>query len=157
MFYSGPTSDDSIYITKATYSMKPPATPCNYKEGGDEELTLWIGLQPNPANTDVLKLDFVQPLLDFSPNLKNMGCESVADDQWCVAASTYHPDDGTGNPYQKGQTYVPVPKGSTLDFEVKVDASTQEIVQTVSADGKVISTQSDSKTPLFIHPPLVAC
>lgn len=69
MFYSGPTSGGA-YITKATYSMAPPAIPCNYATGSNpqEELALWIGVQESPANKDVLQLSFVQPLLNWAPD-----------------------------------------------------------------------------------------
>lgn len=67
MFYSGPTSN--AYITKATYSVVPPDTPCNYHTGlPQEELSLWVGVQADPTNKDVMDMNLVQPLVTWPPN-----------------------------------------------------------------------------------------
>ncbi|KAK0664154.1 hypothetical protein DIS24_g623 [Lasiodiplodia hormozganensis] len=60
-FYSGPTSN--AYITKATYSVVPPDTPCNYHtELPQGELSLWVGVQDDPTYKDLVDMNLVQPL-----------------------------------------------------------------------------------------------
>ncbi|KAL1639219.1 hypothetical protein SLS58_008187 [Diplodia intermedia] len=115
MFYSGPTSN--AYITKATYSVVPPDAPCNYHTGvPQEELSLWVGVQADPTNGDVMDMNLVQPLLNWAPNQ-------------------------TG---QTGQTYQVVPTGSQLDFEISVNSETTKIDQKVWIAGELVSSQSDS-------------
>lgn len=69
MFYLGPTSNGQ-YITKATYSMVVPTPPTDYLTTNSDLtfLALWIGIQDNPDSTDVLDLDFVQPVLSWAPD-----------------------------------------------------------------------------------------
>ena len=69
MFYLGPTTNGQ-YITKATYSLLPPAPPTDYRKTDtiDEWLSLWIGIQNNPTNVNVLDENFVQPLLNWAPD-----------------------------------------------------------------------------------------
>ncbi|GME64933.1 hypothetical protein GTA08_BOTSDO03764 [Neofusicoccum parvum] len=134
MFYSGPTSNGA-YITKATYSMIPPSTPCGYHSGTteQEELSLWIGVQADPTGKDVMDMNFVQPLLNWAPNQKVTGCETDSE-HWCIAASTYTPSG------QQGQSYKEIPTGSQLDFT----NSDSNVNQTVWIAGELISTQADS-------------
>ncbi|KAH6655174.1 hypothetical protein BKA67DRAFT_657128 [Truncatella angustata] len=136
MFYTGPTAS-GVHIVKATYSLIPPSTPCGYAtSGGNEELALWIGVQDDPTNQDVMQENFVQPLLNWAPSQKQTGCDTSDNTEWCVAASTYTPEG------QNGQTYEPIAAGAQLDFEITVDGS---VTQSVYADGKLISTQTDSE------------
>jgi len=67
MFYLGPSTGGQ-YITKATYSMLPPAPPTDYltTDENDRWLSLWIGVQED--SSDVLNENFVQPLLNWAPN-----------------------------------------------------------------------------------------
>ncbi|KKY16638.1 hypothetical protein UCDDS831_g06886 [Diplodia seriata] len=136
MFYSGPTSN--AYITKATYSVVPPDAPCNYHTGvPQEELSLWVGVQADPTNEDVMDMNLVQPLLNWAPNQSLSGCDTD-NEHWCVAASTYAPSG------QTGQTYQVVPTGSQLDFEISVNSETTKIDQKVWIAGELVSSQSDS-------------
>lgn len=48
---------------------------------------------------------------------------------------------------QVGQTYVPVPPQTNLDFEISVENN--KVYQTVTMNGEVVSQQSDGKH----HPP----
>lgn len=69
-FYLGPTTGGQ-YITKATYTLVPPAPPTDYRTSNSEQtwLSLWIGLQDNPdTSSNVLDMDFVQPLLNWGPD-----------------------------------------------------------------------------------------
>ncbi|KAH7028612.1 hypothetical protein B0J12DRAFT_683201 [Macrophomina phaseolina] len=138
MFYSGPTSGGA-YITKATYSMTPPAIPCGYATNANpqEELALWIGAQEDPTGKDVLKLSFVQPLLNWAPDQQMTGCDSTADN-WCITASTYHPSG------QVNAGYKPVAPNTALDFEIAVDEASTNITQKVWKGGELISSQSDN-------------
>ncbi|KAF2626117.1 hypothetical protein BU25DRAFT_301544, partial [Macroventuria anomochaeta] len=139
MFYLGPTTNGA-YITRATYSLSVPAPPTDYLTTNADErwLSLWIGLQDNPSNSDVLNMNFVQPLLNWGPNNEVWGC-SADDEHWCAAASTYTPQG------QIGQAYVPIPDNATLDFVVEQNESTGMIDQSISLAGSVISKESDSK------------
>lgn len=66
-FYSGPTSN--AYITKATYSVVPPDTPCNYHtELPQGELSLWVGVQDDPTYRDLVDMNLVQPLVNWAPD-----------------------------------------------------------------------------------------
>lgn len=69
MFYLGPTTGDQ-YITKATYSMVVPTPPTDYSTTNSDLtfLALWIGIQDNPNASDVLDMDFVQPVLSWAPD-----------------------------------------------------------------------------------------
>ncbi|XPS69711.1 hypothetical protein M3J09_001971 [Ascochyta lentis] len=138
-FYLGPTTNGQ-YITKATYSLTVPAPPTDYLTTKEDErwLSLWIGLQEKTNTDDVLKMNFVQPLINWGPNNEVWGC--AADNKhWCAAASTY---TSTG---QSEQDYVPLPSNTSLDFVVEMNTSTGMIDQSVSMAGSVISKQSDSK------------
>lgn len=138
MFYAGPTSGGA-YITKATYSMAPPAIPCGYATDAtqQEELALWIGAQESPTGKDVLQISFVQPLLNWAPNQQNTGCDTTADN-WCITASTYHPEG------QVSAGYKPVAPGTALDFEIAIDSASTNITQSVKSNGELISSQSDN-------------
>lgn len=138
-FYLGPTTGGQ-YITKATYSLTVPAPPTDFLTDDQDQrwLALWIGLQDNPTNVDVLNINFVQPLLNWGPNNQVWGCD--ADNKhWCAAASTYTPSG------QIGQPYIPLPDNTTLDFVVEMNTSTGMIDQSISMAGSVISKESDSK------------
>ncbi|GJC81165.1 hypothetical protein ColLi_04003 [Colletotrichum liriopes] len=113
MFYFGPTTGGQ-YITKATYNMEVPSPPTNWVKSDETQrwLSLWIGVQDNPSNGDVLNMNFVQPLLNWGPDNSVWGC-SAPNTQWCAAASTYTPSG------QIGQPYVKVNKEATLEFETK--------------------------------------
>ena len=139
MFYLGPTTNGQ-YITKATYSLSVPVPPTDFLTSEQDQrwLSLWIGLQDNPNNGDVLNMNFVQPLLNWGPNNEIWGC-SADNEHWCAAASTYTPSG------QIGQAYVPLPDNTTLDFVVEQNASTGMIDQSISMAGSVISKESDSK------------
>jgi hypothetical protein len=66
-FYLGPAANGA-YVTKATYSLLPPSPPTDYltSDESDRWLSLWIGIQEN--SNDVLNENFVQPLLNWSPD-----------------------------------------------------------------------------------------
>lgn len=136
MFYTGPTKS-GVTITKATYSLVPPSIPCGYATtGGNEELAFWIGVQDDPTGKDVAQEDFVQPLINWAPDQRLTGCDTD-NTQWCVAASTYTPGGQLGQPYQA------VAAGQRLDFEISA-AGESGMKQTISASGKVISTQTNA-------------
>ncbi|KAJ0297976.1 uncharacterized protein N0V96_012048 [Colletotrichum fioriniae] len=139
MFYLGPTTGGQ-YITKATYSMEVPNPPTNWVKTDETQrwLSLWIGVQDNPNNGDVLNMNFVQPLLNWGPDNSVWGC-SAPNTQWCAAASTYQPSG------QIGQAYVPVNKEATLEFEISLNSSTDMIDQKIWQNGDLISSESDSK------------
>ena len=139
MFYLGPTTNGQ-YITKATYSLSVPVPPTDFLTSEQDQrwLSLWIGLQDNPNNGDVLNMNFVQPLLNWGPSNEVWGC-SADNEHWCAAASTYTPSG------QIGQAYVPLPDNTTLDFVVEQNASTGMVDQSISMAGSVISKESDSK------------
>lgn len=68
MFTLGPTSDDSIYITKATWSLEPPATPsgATMKDKSDPPfMSIWIGVSDSISDESTA---LVQPLLNWSPD-----------------------------------------------------------------------------------------
>jgi len=138
-FYLGPTTGGQ-YITKATYSLAVPAPPTDFVTTNEDQtwLSLWIGLQDNPNNADVLNMNFVQPLLNWGPDNEVWGC--AADNKhWCAAASTYTPSE------QLSQEYVPLPDNASLDFVVEMNTSTGMIDQSISMAGSVISKESDSQ------------
>lgn len=69
MFALGPTKDN-VQITKATYSLVPPAVPCGASEKNTTEtprLALWIGISDSVSNQ---QSDLYQPLLNWSPDQK---------------------------------------------------------------------------------------
>lgn len=140
MFYLGPTTAGQ-YITRATYSLVPPAPPTDWAKA-DEDMTflaLWIGVQDNPnAVASVLNEDFVQPVLMWAPVQSNQGCPADVG-HFCAATSTYTPQG------QVQQPYTAVPSGATVDFEIALNASTDKIDQRVYLNGELISEQSDSK------------
>ncbi|UQC76912.1 uncharacterized protein CLUP02_02378 [Colletotrichum lupini] len=139
MFYLGPTTGGQ-YITKATYNMEVPNPPTNWVKTDETQrwLSLWIGVQDNPNNGDVLNMNFVQPLLNWGPDNSVWGC-SAPNTQWCAAASNYQPSG------QIGQAYVPVNKEATLEFEISLNSSTDMIDQKIWQNGDLISSESDSK------------
>ncbi|KAJ5083687.1 hypothetical protein N7456_013114 [Penicillium angulare] len=134
LFYLGPPSGNAR-ITKATYSIVPPSVPSGAKvSNADDEVwvSVWVGASSS-AGSDYTNL--YQPLFNWSPDQESQGC-SATDEEWCVAASTYTPDG------QVGQSYVPVPSDSTVDFEIAV--VDKKVIQTVTIGGKVTSQQSDA-------------
>ncbi|KAK8191515.1 hypothetical protein HDK77DRAFT_485997 [Phyllosticta capitalensis] len=139
MFYLGPTTGGQ-YITKATYSLVPPSPPTDYVTSKKDTtwLSLWIGIQADPTNENVLDMDFVQPLLNWAPDQEAQGCSADVN-HWCVAASTYTPQG------QNGQAYVAIPSDATLDFEVSVNSETNKIDQKVWINGELKSSQSDAQ------------
>ena len=66
MFAFGPTSEN-VHITKATYSLVPPAVPCGYGTNTSEPpwLSLWVGVSDSINDQ---KADLFQPLLNWSPD-----------------------------------------------------------------------------------------
>lgn len=145
MFALGPTSDN-VHITKATYSLVPPAVPCGSQQNGSDEapwLAIWVGLSASMSDQ---KADLFQPLLNWSPDQESQACPA-SDQEWCVAASTYHSSGQVQDPY------VPVPNDSQLDFTITVDQASNKIIQQVSVNGKEISHQADDKTidPTYIY------
>ncbi|PYH97600.1 hypothetical protein BO71DRAFT_318300 [Aspergillus ellipticus CBS 707.79] len=132
-FYTGPPS--SGYITKATWSLVPPAVPSGVTVSNDDDevwVSLWIGLSSSAGSYDD---DLYQPLLNWSPDNESQGCPAP-DDQWCVAGSTYTPSA------QNGQAYVTVPTDTQVDFEVYVEDS--KVIQVVTINGKTVSKETDA-------------
>ncbi|KUI71644.1 hypothetical protein VM1G_07301 [Cytospora mali] len=134
-FYLGPWSGDA-YIKKATYSLTSPSVITDY-DTSDSSLwiAIWVGVQQ--SDEDVDNENLVQPLLNWCINQEDCGC-GATETEWCVAASTYTPDGQTGS------SYVTVPKGATLDFEIAVNSSTNLIDQKVWLNDKLVAQQSDS-------------
>ncbi|PLB52784.1 hypothetical protein P170DRAFT_454054 [Aspergillus steynii IBT 23096] len=133
-FYSGPSSGNA-HITKATWSLVPPAVPegVTVEDESDQVwVSLWIGLSSTAGDEGA---NLYQPLLNWSPDQESQGCSASAE-EWCVAASTYTPDG------QNGQAYVTVPKDTQVDFETSVE--NKKVLQTVTIDGKVVSKESDA-------------
>ncbi|KAJ6093033.1 hypothetical protein N7486_008322 [Penicillium sp. IBT 16267x] len=150
LFYLGPPSGNAR-ITKATYSILPPAVPSGAKvsHASDEVwVSVWVGASSSAGHEDY---DLYQPLFNWSLDQESQGCSASAK-EWCVAASTYTPDG------QTGQSYVAVPQNTTVDFEtlyldlmddleltmIKVAVKDKKVIQTVTIDGEVVSKQNDT-------------
>ncbi|KAJ5785590.1 uncharacterized protein N7503_010802 [Penicillium pulvis] len=133
LFYLGPPSGNSR-ITKATYSIMPPAVPSGAKASTKDEVwvSVWVGASSTAGSDDY---DLYQPLFNWSLDQESQGC-SASVEEWCVAASTYTPDG------QIGQDYVAVPQNTTVDFEIAVEG--KKVIQTVTIDGEIVSKQSDT-------------
>ncbi|KAJ5672275.1 hypothetical protein N7507_001402 [Penicillium longicatenatum] len=134
LFYLGPPSGNSR-ITKATYSIMPPAVPSGAKVSSTNDevwVSVWVGASSSAGSEDY---DLYQPLFNWSLDQESQGC-SASVEEWCVAASTYTPDG------QIGQNYVAVPQNTTVDFEIAVED--KKVIQTVTIDGEVVSKQSDT-------------
>ncbi|OJD29644.1 uncharacterized protein BKCO1_7600022 [Diplodia corticola] len=86
MFTLGPTTGDA-YITKATWSVVPPAVPTDATDEKSDPpfLSLWIGVSDSISDENTA---LVQPLLNWSPDQDSQGCPASAS-EWCVDASTY--------------------------------------------------------------------
>lgn len=70
MFALGPAKNNA-QITKATYSLTPPAVPCGSGLKNTSQppwLTLWVGVSDSVSNQ---KADLFQPLLNWSPDQKS--------------------------------------------------------------------------------------
>ncbi|EAL86430.2 hypothetical protein KXV74_001835 [Aspergillus fumigatus] len=133
LFYLGPPTGASI--TKATYSLVPPDVPSGVKVSSPSDqvwVSVWVGASSTNGDANA---NLYQPLLNWSPDQESQGC-SANSTEWCVAASTYTPDG------QVGQTYVPVPPQTNLDFEISVENN--KVYQTVTVNGEVVSQQSDA-------------
>ncbi|KAB8273815.1 hypothetical protein BDV30DRAFT_226408 [Aspergillus minisclerotigenes] len=123
MFAVGPAANNA-QITKATYSLIPPAIPCGTvqeKQNDAPWLSIWVGISASMSDQAA---DLFQPLLNWSPDQKSQACPATAQ-EWCVAASTYHL--------------------FTVDDKM--------ITQQVSIGGKQVSEQSDDKSinPTFLY------
>ncbi|KAF4237540.1 hypothetical protein CNMCM6805_006871 [Aspergillus fumigatiaffinis] len=133
LFYLGPPTGASIM--KATYSLVPPDVPSGVKVSSPSDqvwVSVWVGASSTNGDEGA---NLYQPLLNWSPDQESQGC-SASSTEWCVAASTYTPEG------QVGQTYVPVPSKTKLDFEISVENN--KVYQTVTMNGEVISQQSDA-------------
>ncbi|KAE8152967.1 hypothetical protein BDV25DRAFT_150220 [Aspergillus avenaceus] len=141
MFAIGPASN--AQITKATYSLTPPAVPCGSVQEKSEApwLSIWVGVSASMSDQTA---DLFQPLLNWSPDQEAQGCPATAE-EWCVATSTYHLSG------QVQQPYITVPNKSQIDFTITVDSN--EITQEVSIAGEQVSKQSDDKSvsPTFLY------
>ncbi|KAK7702055.1 hypothetical protein SLS64_009916 [Diaporthe eres] len=133
MFTVGPVSGNSNWIKKATWSLTPPPPPTSSTapNGDDMFASIWIGISPTVSSGTL-----VQPLLNWSVNQKSQGCDA-ADDEWCVNASTFTGEE------QVAQPYVPVPKASSLSFEIDTTED-KKASQKVWIDGKLVSSQTDT-------------
>ncbi|KKY13348.1 hypothetical protein UCDDS831_g09093 [Diplodia seriata] len=133
MFTVGPASGSS-YITKATWSVVPPAVPSDAtnKKSDPPFLSLWIGVSDSISDENTA---LVQPLLNWSPDQESQGCPAAAD-EWCVDASTYFASG------QVAQPYVEVPKDTRIDFEITATAD-KKTTQKVWIDDKIVSRQDD--------------
>ncbi|KAJ5126136.1 hypothetical protein N7448_005448 [Penicillium atrosanguineum] len=133
LFYLGPPSGNA-HITKATYSILPPATPLNATLSASDEpwVSVWVGTSSTAGSMDA---NLYQPLFNWAGNQESSGCSAGAK-EWCVAASTYTPDG------QVGSNYVRVPTKTLVDFEIAV--VDDNVVQTVTIQGKVVSKRSDA-------------
>ncbi|KAE8343482.1 hypothetical protein BDV24DRAFT_149731 [Aspergillus arachidicola] len=123
MFAVGPAANNA-QVTKATYSLVPPAIPCGTtqeKQNDAPWLSIWVGISASMSDQAA---DLFQPLLNWSPDQKSQACPATAQ-EWCVAASTYH--------------------------HITVDD--KKITQQVSIGGKQVSEQSDDKSinPTFLY------
>ncbi|GAQ05221.1 hypothetical protein ALT_2542 [Aspergillus lentulus] len=133
LFYLGPPT--GAFITKATYSLVPPDVPSGVKVSSPTDqvwASVWVGASSTNGDEGA---NLYQPLLNWSPDQESQGC-SANSTEWCVAASTYTPQG------QVGQTYIPVPPKTNLDFEISVENN--KVYQTVAMNGEVISQQSDA-------------
>ncbi|KAE8354927.1 hypothetical protein BDV28DRAFT_155809 [Aspergillus coremiiformis] len=116
MFAIGPATNNA-QITKATYSLIPPAVPCGaiQKKPTDAPwLSIWIGISASMSDQAA---DLFQPLLNWSPDQKSQACPATVK-EWCVASSTYH--------------------------LFTVDSN--KITQQISINGKQVSSQSDDQS-----------
>ncbi|KAF4545853.1 uncharacterized protein LTHEOB_4505 [Lasiodiplodia theobromae] len=144
MFSVGPSSGDA-YITKATWSVVPPAVPTDATEGASDHpfLSLWIGISKSISDQSAA---LVQPLLNWSTNQESQGCPASAT-EWCVDASTFSNDQQTAQPY------VRVANGQKVDFEVTATAQ-KTTHQKVYINGEVISEQDDGNVgflPTYLY------
>ncbi|KAE8349281.1 hypothetical protein BDV28DRAFT_163713 [Aspergillus coremiiformis] len=138
-FYTGPVNN--AHITKATWSVVPPSVPrgATAQDADDQPwVALWLGLQHTSGDSNSC---LYQPILNWSPDQTAENCPA-GPDEWCVAASTYTPHG------QTTQAYIPVPKGTQLDFEGMlqpqsvVRAEDDQVHQIVTMDGKVVSKET---------------
>ncbi|KAK7718179.1 hypothetical protein SLS57_006053 [Botryosphaeria dothidea] len=135
MFTLGPVSGDA-YITKATWSVVPPATPASatMKDKSDPPfMSIWIGISDTISDENSA---LVQPLLNWSPDQASQGCDAAAD-EWCVDASTFFPSGQVAAPYVK------VPKDTQVDFEITATAE-KKTNQKVWISGELVSQQADN-------------
>ncbi|KAF4536940.1 uncharacterized protein LTHEOB_11808 [Lasiodiplodia theobromae] len=135
MFTVGPATGNA-YITKATWSVLPPAVPSDatMKDKSDPPfLSLWIGVSDSISDENTA---LVQPLLNWSPDQDSQGCPAAAD-EWCVDASTYFASG------QVAQPYVQVPKNTKIDFEITA-TSAKKTTQKVWISDKLVSQQEDN-------------
>ncbi|GME59601.1 uncharacterized protein LTHEOB_11808 [Neofusicoccum parvum] len=144
MFTVGPVSGDN-YITKATWSVVPPATPsgATMKDKSDPPfMSIWIGVSDSVSDENTA---LVQPLLNWSPDQSSQGCSASAT-EWCVAASTYFASG------QIMQPYVPVPSASQIDFEITTQSKTN-VSQKVWIGGELVSQESDNPNylPTYLY------
>ncbi|OJJ98546.1 hypothetical protein ASPACDRAFT_62046 [Aspergillus aculeatus ATCC 16872] len=120
-FSLGPTQS---WIREATTTLVLPEVPSPVAD----RLALWPGMGTSGG-------DLIQALaVSFSDPNANCGGTSG---QWCIWASTL---EGT----QLGGTQVPANAGDNVTMEYKYNDSTAKYDQTVSLNGKVVSTLSTS-------------
>ncbi|RAL03278.1 uncharacterized protein BO80DRAFT_402271 [Aspergillus ibericus CBS 121593] len=120
-FSLGPTQS---WIREANTTLVLPEAPSPQKD----RLALWPGMGTSGG-------DLIQALaVSFSDPNANCGASSG---QWCTWASTL---EGT----QLGGTEVPASAGDKLTMHYKYNDSTGKYDQTVSINGKVVSTLSTS-------------
>ncbi|GMF79715.1 unnamed protein product [Aspergillus oryzae] len=70
MFAVGPAANNA-QITKATYSLVPPAIPCGTvqeKQNDAPWLSIWVGISASMSDQAA---DLFQPLLNWSPDQKS--------------------------------------------------------------------------------------
>lgn len=75
-FSLGPAKNNA-QITKATYSLVPPAVPCGAGEKNTStppSLALWLGLSDSASNQNT---DLFQPLLNWSPDQQSQYVPSL--------------------------------------------------------------------------------
>ncbi|KAK1659202.1 hypothetical protein BDP55DRAFT_680649 [Colletotrichum godetiae] len=139
-------SDTSV-ITKATYSLISPSTPCGTVIANKNDspwMAIWVGISHSISDQSN---NLYQPVMNWAPDNVANGCPA-SNNEWCVFASTF-----TGTT-QIAQDPVAIPLKSDVDFELVYDAS-KGVTQKVWINGAMVSQQTDldasSKTPTYIY------
>ncbi|KAL1634470.1 hypothetical protein SLS58_010666 [Diplodia intermedia] len=135
MFAVGPPASGAAHITKATWSVVPPATPSDATDEKSDPpfLSLWIGVSDSVSDESTA---LVQPLLNWSPDQESQWPASFA---WEIRIA-----DGGGGfaAGQVAQPYVAVPKDTQIDFEITA-TSDKKTTQKVWINNKIVSQQDD--------------
>ncbi|KAL2882615.1 hypothetical protein SGCOL_001817 [Colletotrichum sp. CLE4] len=109
-------SDTSV-ITKATYSLISPSTPCGTVIANKNDspwMAIWVGISHSISDQSN---NLYQPVMNWAPDNVANGCPA-SNNEWCVFASTF-----TGTT-QIAQDPVAIPLKSDVDFELDASSKT---------------------------------